>query len=193
MSKEKKIKQIEKKIKGLEHDLINSYRTGLRYNTIQKGKIDQEKDFKKWSMYKNKIDFYSELIFQTEAKIKRLKVEKGNLEVAIEDKEYAEKLKVFDGLMATDFTRLLTNLDNILNSEPFDVGLANKIYSNYVERSKGIKKEHLWIYENFGMGTIKIRYSYILEWIATAARKDAKIQSGLKASKIDKFAGFILP
>ncbi len=142
-------------------------------------------------MYQNKIQFYKDLVQKNEVKIKRLKLEQDNLKMDIQEEDYQRRLKEFDGLMATGFYELITNLDNILTSKPFNPDIATKLYDTYVEQNKGIKKADLLPYENFGLSTVKIRFGYILEWIATIARKDSKIQSGLKSDKVDTFANLM--
>jgi hypothetical protein len=57
MNKQKKIDELEKEIKQLDHDLVNSYRNGLRYNITQKEKISKEKDLSNGQCIKTKSNF----------------------------------------------------------------------------------------------------------------------------------------
>lgn len=191
MNKQKKIEKINKEITQLEHELENSYRSGLRYNSTQKEKINKEKDYKKWLRYQNKIQFYKELVDKTEVKIKRLKLEQDNLKLDIVEEEYRKKLQNFDKQMKLHLGDLVENLNNILNSQAFDPEAATRAYDYYAEANRGLKKDDLWVFLNMGISTIKDRYNYIMEWLVEANRKDEKIKSALKASKVDTFANLM--
>lgn len=188
MNKEKKIEKINIEIDKLQKELENSYRNGLRYNTKEKEKLDQEKDLKAWLRYQNKIQFYKDLIEKTEIKIKRLKLEQDNLKLDMQEEEYQNKLKTFDNIMLEQMSDLVENLDHILKGESFDAGIADKIYKIYNDNKHGIHKEDYWCYENFGMGVLKVRYSVILENLALMARKDASLRPALKIDKVDQYA-----